>query len=87
MTLALAGVGVLIIAAAAGLVPARRAARAPALIRASDPDVYAFIAPLSGQTVLSQAGRDIELRPGWMALRSSGRPFEVHIASQHDPPG
>ena len=60
-------------------------ARTPALIRASDPDVYAFIAPLSGQTVLSQAGRDIELRPGWMALRSSGRPFEVHIAAQHGP--
>src|SRR3954452_17634463 len=38
-------------------------ARTPALIRASDPDVYAFIAPLSGQTVLRQAGRDLELRP------------------------
>ncbi|WP_051276024.1 helix-turn-helix domain-containing protein [Marmoricola sp. URHB0036] len=60
-------------------------ARTPALIRASDPDVYAFIAPLSGRTVLSQAGRDLELRPGWMALRSSGRPFEVHIAPEHGP--
>jgi AraC-like DNA-binding protein len=60
-------------------------ARTPALIRAADPDVYAFIAPLSGQTVLSQAGRDIELRPGWMALRSSGRPFELRISTEDGP--
>jgi AraC-like DNA-binding protein len=60
-------------------------ARTPALIRASDPDVYAFIAPLSGQTTLRQAGRDIELRPGWMALRSSGRPFELHVAPEQSP--
>src|SRR5690242_6271417 len=32
-------------------------ARTPSMIRASDPDVYAFIAPLSGRTRLSQAGR------------------------------
>lgn len=60
-------------------------ARTPALIRASDPDVYAFIAPLSGQTTLRQAGRDIELRPGWMALRSSGRPFELQVAPENSP--
>jgi AraC-like DNA-binding protein len=60
-------------------------ARTPALIRAADPDVYAFIAPLSGQTTLRQAGRDIELRPGWMALRSSGRPFELHVAPEQSP--
>jgi len=60
-------------------------ARTPALIRACDPDVYAFIAPLSGQTTLRQAGRDIELRPGWMALRSSGRPFELHVAPEQSP--
>lgn len=60
-------------------------ARTPALIRASDPDVYAFIAPLSGQTRLKQAGRDIDLRPGWMALRASGRPFELQVAPEHSP--
>lgn len=54
-------------------------ARTPTLIRASDPDVYALITPLTGQARLTQAGRDIELRPGWMALRSSGRPFEVRL--------
>lgn len=60
-------------------------ARTPALIRASDPDVYAFIAPLSGQTTLRQASREIELRPGWLALRSSGRPFEIHVAPDQSP--
>jgi AraC-like DNA-binding protein len=60
-------------------------ARTPALIRAADRDVYAFIAPLSGQTTLRQAGRDIELRPGWMALRSSRRPFELHVAAGQSP--
>lgn len=60
-------------------------ARTPALIRATDPDVYAFIAPLSGEARLRQAGRDIELRPGWMALRSSGRPFEIHVPADQGP--
>jgi AraC-like DNA-binding protein len=60
-------------------------ARTPMLIRAGDPDVYAFIVPLRGQTTLVQAGRDIELRPGWMALRSSGRPFELRVAPEQSP--
>jgi AraC-like DNA-binding protein len=54
-------------------------ARTPALIRANDPDVYAFVAPLCGRTTLRQAGRDVELRPGWMSLRSSGQPFELRV--------
>lgn len=54
-------------------------ARTPSLIRADDPDVYALITPVRGHAVLTQAGREAELVPGRVVLRSSGRPFELHV--------
>lgn len=60
-------------------------ARTPALVRAADPDAYSFVTPLSGRMRLTQAGRDTELEPGWMALRASSRPFELHVSAGHGP--
>jgi AraC-like DNA-binding protein len=62
-----------------------RIARTPSLVRAADPEKYAFVVPLSGRLRLTQANRETELRAGWMALCSSSRPFELQLTAEDGP--